>query len=489
MLTLILVFIVSFIACVYIVHGCSNSNRNLPPGPVGLPFFGCLHKLVPIPCETFMTWAKKYGDVFSVRLGVKRVVVINGYETIREALTKNRYTFSGRPLMWIWVPVFDNKGMNSNVWSTWKAQRALTLNGLREFGMGTRTMEERISRECGELIRAVERKRGTPFDPTDFLHHATSNVLVSVIFGQRLDYDDPEFSSLLKRSLALTQMGIIAVIANFFPVLFKLPLSFLGLSSLKESVRLLAEYMGEKIEERKKLNNNVPECFIDSYIKRLNSSSSSHDNIDLSQLPYVLIELMLGGSDTTATTLKWCLVNMLRNPHTQKKIQYEVDLCCDKDGKITYASKTNMPYTEAFILETQRVATLFPIGVSRRAMEDVVLKGYNIPKDIEVIINLWSAHMDERIWIKPEKFDPYRFLNDKGDEVINKEHLVTFALGARSCIGAQIARVELFLMLTSLLKEFEFTTPEGELPPSNKGIHAVTYTPLPFKVVAKKRHT
>ncbi|XP_077998220.1 cytochrome P450 2U1-like [Glandiceps talaboti] len=461
-------------------------GRNLPPGPIGVPVVGCLPWLNPVPCETFMIWSKKYGDVFSVRLGAELVVVVNGYETIKEALVKYWYQFSGRPLNWIWVPLFDNKGLSTSDWSVWKKQRILTLNILRQFGMGRHSMEERISTECEALVAAVKSTNGKPFDPTDFFHHATSNVLIAIMFGQRMEYDDPEFKELLDHTLALVRTGILAGLVSFFPVLFNFPIP--PLMALKKSTTSLKQYMERQISNCKEhMNGNQPDCFIEYYIKKVNSSSSSEEEAaDVSQLPYVLTELMLGGSDTTATTLKWCVLNLLHNPKTQLRIHKEIESCFSNDQPITYSARTSMPFTEACILETQRLATLFQIGIPHRAIEDVSFHGYNIPKDTMVFFNYWSAHMEEGFWENPKEFNPDRFLDGSG-QVINRKAMLAFGMGARTCIGAQIARVELFLMLTSLVREFEFLTPEGCLPPSTKGVHGITYTPKPFKMVAKKR--
>ncbi|XP_070560849.1 cytochrome P450 2U1-like [Ptychodera flava] len=484
MLATVILTLVLFLAIYYIFSDSTSATPcNLPPGPTGVPLLGCLPWLPPAPCETFMRWSRRYGNVMSVRMGSELVVVLNGYDTIREALVNHWYQFSGRPLKWIWVAINDNKGLSSSDWSVWKEQRVTTLRILRHFGMGKCDMEERISKESGALVDAIGKMKGRPFDPTEYFHHATSNILVAIMFGKRMEYDDPEFEDLLKATLTLTRTGRLAGIVSFFPFLLDLPVSLPMVSPLRQSMLTLRDYMINKIEERHQLlNSQEPACFIDHYLVRAKEKS-----LDESQLPYVLIELILGGSDTTATTLKWCILNLVHNPKSQKKIHGEVDMSV-KDGKeLNYARRGEMPYTQACILETQRLATLFQLGIPHRTMENVTLHGYNIPKDTLIFPNLWSAQMDENTWKQPKEFDPTRFLDESGQVIANKERLIVFGLGARSCIGAQIAKVGLFIILTSLLKEFEFRTPEGEPLPSRDGIHGITYTPKQFNVVAVRR--
>jgi len=74
-----------------------ESWKKLPPGPWTLPLIGSLPFLGLDIRKPLRKMAAKYGDVFTIYLGSRRVVVLNGYDVIKEAFLKNGHVFSGRP--------------------------------------------------------------------------------------------------------------------------------------------------------------------------------------------------------------------------------------------------------------------------------------------------------------------------------------------------------------------------------------------------------
>ncbi|KAJ7420099.1 cytochrome P450 1A4-like [Pitangus sulphuratus] len=93
-----------------------------------------------------------------------------------------------------------------------------------------------------------------------------------------------------------------------------------------------------------------------------------------------------------------------------------------------------------------------------------VLNGYYIPKNTCVFINQWQVNHDENLWKEPSAFNPERFLNPEGTEInrTESEKVLSFGLGKRRCIGETIGRWEIFLFLTTLLQQLEFSLHPGE---------------------------
>ena len=71
--------------------------KNLPPGPPALPLVGSMPFLGADIRAPLLKMAKKYGNVFSIYMGSTRVVVLSGYDVIRDAFAKSGHAFSGRP--------------------------------------------------------------------------------------------------------------------------------------------------------------------------------------------------------------------------------------------------------------------------------------------------------------------------------------------------------------------------------------------------------
>ena len=87
-----------------------------------------------------------------------------------------------------------------------------------------------------------------------------------------------------------------------------------------------------------------------------------------------------------------------------------------------------MPFVEATILETLRIADINPYSVTHAACEDVDMKGLVIPKGSIIVPNIHSVHHDPALWGDPEVFRPERFLDEKG-VVVKPENLIPFFLG------------------------------------------------------------
>ena len=138
-------------------------------------------------------------------------------------------------------------------------------------------------------------------------------------------------------------------------------------------------------------------------------------------------------------------------------------------------------------MEIMRVSTLTPFGVPHAVNQDVTFKGYFFPKGTTVLSNVHAAHFDPDLWEEPEKFMPERFLSDDLKTVKKNKNLMPFGVGKRSCMGESLARDELFLFLTNLVKNFEISMPPDEPPHSLEGVRGGVNTPEPHNVLLSVR--
>ncbi|GAA6236348.1 cytochrome P450 2K1-like, partial [Lates japonicus] len=130
----------------------------------------------------------------------KKVVVLAGYKTVKEALVNHAEEFGDRDQLQI-VRDF-NKG-HGVLWSngdSWKEMRRFALTNLRDFGMGRKACEDKIIEECNFLIEVFKKFKGEAFDTTQPMNYAVSNIICSMVYGSRFEYDDPEFTSLVDRT-------------------------------------------------------------------------------------------------------------------------------------------------------------------------------------------------------------------------------------------------------------------------------------------------
>ncbi|XP_039937944.2 ubiquitin carboxyl-terminal hydrolase 43 [Hirundo rustica] len=146
------------------------------------------------------------------------------------------------------------------------------------------------------------------------------------------------------------------------------------------------------------------------------------------------------------------------------KVQEEIDAVVGTGRAPSTEDKLRMPYTNAVIHELQRFHKTRIENFPRMTTQDVLFRGYTIPKGTPVIPVISSVHSDPTQWENPRKVDPAHFLDEKG-EFRKREAFMAFSAGKRMCPGEALARIELFLFLTTLLQSFTFqlATEHGEL--------------------------
>ncbi|XP_077998178.1 cytochrome P450 2U1-like [Glandiceps talaboti] len=485
----ILVFVVTFVTFVWIFRRPSN----LPPGPIGLPIIGSLFSVGRQPHKTFLKWGHVYGDVMSVRLGTELVVVLNSHEAIKDALIKQASKFSERPTNSTFAQLYKQKGIVDAPSPIWQVLRKFMIRSLHEFGMGKSISEERILSECDFLGGTLNNHLNTPVDLCHLFSNAISNVTCAMLFGRRFDYDDDSFKELLKLNDAVLK-DVLSNLLTFIPILWNFPLPVKR--SLIKNWHKARDYFDEKIEERKMIiqNQTDGECIIDYYLlkakeiqKRLKQDPTLSCLTDLDHMRVTLYTLFIGGTDTSTNVLLWTILYLAKYPEIQEKCIRDIKNGIGMEKAPRCVDKYKLPFIEATTLEILRIATIVPIPVSHMTSESVTLHGYSIPKNTTVLLNLWGVHMDATEWENPEVYDPGRFLDENGSIVKAKAHnVIPFAIGNRECAGIQLAKVEIFLFLTSLLQRFEFKLPEGDNP-STEGTLGLVNMPQPFNVIIQNR--
>uniref|UniRef100_A0A8D2P784 Cytochrome P450 n=1 Tax=Zosterops lateralis melanops TaxID=1220523 RepID=A0A8D2P784_ZOSLA len=430
--------------------------------------------------------SKIYGNVFTVHFGPRKVVVLAGYETIKDALLNHAEEFGERAEIPIFRKMTQGNGIAFSHGDLWKTMRRFTLSTLRDFGMGKRTLEIRILEEVNSLIKYFESYHGEwkPFDTKMILNNAVSNVICSILFGERFEYDDPVFLTLLNVCSKMTiniKTSLAPQLYNFYP-----SLGFLSGASktVLQNISELNAFLQKLFEEHKEdLNENDLTGFVDAFLVKQNQKQ--HTAFSNGNLMFSTLDLFAAGTETTSTTVRWGLLLMMKYPEIQRKIQEEMNRVIEPGELPKLEDRKKMPYTEAVIHEIQRFANIVPMGVSRSTPRNVNFRGYVIPKGTEIIPLLTSALNDELHWKTPDQFNPSHFLDANGN-FIRREAFIPFSIGRRACLGEGLAKMELFLFFSGLLRKFVFQPPAG-VDKSDLDLTAdvgFTLTPMPHLVCA-----
>ncbi|XP_066299833.1 cytochrome P450 2D4-like isoform X1 [Branchiostoma lanceolatum] len=476
--------------------------RNLPPGPRGWPIVGNLPMLAmsAFTPATLTELSKQYGDVMTIWTGRVPAIVLTGYETIRTALVKRAEDFSSRKIPPFVADIRGDgttkdtaKGVLMAAYGPhWKHQRKFAMMTLRDFGVGKRSLEGKVNEEANALVQEVLSQNGQPFDLKITMQNAVSNIICSIVFGDRFEYGDPDFLRLIRllNTTVEAKATIVDRLAIILPAFRHLRLTSKGEKVVK-MFQTLQDFCGEQIEKhRQTFDPNDIRDFIDAFLleQQRAEDEQARENFTDKQLQEVLIDLFMAGTETTATTIRWALLYMMINPEIQEKVHQEIDSVLGQSLP-SYAQQNLLPYTTATLAEVQRIKPIGPLSVPHATSRDTTLNGYNIPQGTRILVNLWSVHMDPQLFPEPNQFQPERFLDPDGT-FVKHEALIPFGIGHRVCLGEQLAKMELFMLFVSLMQRFTFHLPEGAPKPSMVGSYAggtIINVPFPFELCAIPR--
>lgn len=483
--TVVLFFVVAYLTWKF-YHG-----YNLPPGPWGMPVLGYL-PFMPKgnPEEIFNEFSKKYGNVMSFQFGPTLAVILNDYEAIKEAYVKQGDNFSGRPQDNLKFDD-DDAGVFVQDGEPWRDHRRFILSTLRDYGMGKLSLEPRIMEEVHFFLDELAKPKGRPFDLQSILGMSTANIISTLEFGKRFDYKDPRYIRLRKMQDDVLDLFTSVNPRQFFRFIDYIPFTepFTHTKHIRQINDDTKEFIKDMItEHRSDYSDNSKKDLIDAIITETNSIIKKTGNegyFNDDEVVGTLLGLFQAGTETTTTTLRWALLFLMLYPEIQKKVQSEIDDVIGLERDPTMSDKSKMPYTEAVLLEVQRVGSLVPLNVPHANHEETEVGGYRIPKRSMIMTNLWAVHNDPQLWDQPEKFMPERFINKEG-KAEKPEYLIPFGIGKRACVGESLARMELFLYFTSMLQRFSFESPKGVTPRLDVET-TVVRRPKPYEVCAIQR--
>ncbi|XP_051786291.1 LOW QUALITY PROTEIN: sterol 26-hydroxylase, mitochondrial [Erpetoichthys calabaricus] len=188
-----------------------------------------------------------------------------------------------------------------------------------------------------------------------------------------------------------------------------------------------------------------------------------------------ITELLLAGVDTTSNTISWALYHMAREPTIQEKLCDEVNRVCP-EGQIPQAEDlAKMPWLKAIVKETLRLYPVVPGNARVVPENETVVGDYYFPKKVQTLFHLchYAVSYEEEHFPDPPAFLPERWLRG-GDKM--KQHpfsSIPFGFGIRACLGKRVAELEMYCLLSRLIRHFE-VRPD----PSGLSVEAKTRTLL-----------
>ena len=263
---------------------------------------------------------------------------------------------------------------------------------LTRVGFGKETSHKAIQHEARRLIKYFKSLEGKPVDPTDAINIVISNVVGNIVYGQTYPIGDETFLNLVNSVFLVTELYLKHEEEDYNFFWRKSKAYKQNIERFTQTGTIVNTFIDAKIKEHQENLDTTkdPNDFIEAYLTEFlkakeNATGDAGAVIKENWLFNIIQDLFGAGFESSAVTLRWCLLCMLTYPDVMAKVQQEVDsLCGDAKPIPDYADKSEMPYTMAVIYEVLRHASTAQFTLPHKTMEDVELGEYFIPKETEV---------------------------------------------------------------------------------------------------------
>ncbi|XP_062015712.1 phenylacetaldehyde oxime monooxygenase CYP71AN24-like [Rosa rugosa] len=440
----------------------SGSKLKLPPSPTRLPLIGNLHQLGTLPHRSLGNLSKKYGPLMLLHLGIVPTLVVSSAEMAKEVMKTHDTVFSSRPKTTaanILVYGCHDIGFApyGEYWRQVRKLCVLELLSLKRVQQFQYAREE----EIGELVNRIRKAclGQSPINLSEMLIKASNNIVSRCVLGQNFIEENGNWFGELSRTL-MAQLMVFSF-GDFFPSLRWID-SLRGLTArLNKTFVEVDGFLDQLIEKHKTANGEVDSKDFVDILLQLQKDSILDFELTRDNLKAILVDMLIGGSDTSSTALEWLMAELVRNPNVMAKVQEEVRRVVGKKARVDVSDIEQMDYLKCVIKEALRLHPPAPLLIPRETIAGVELGGYYIPAKTRVFVNAFAIQRDPEFWDRPEEFLPERFEGNSVDFRGQDFQFIAFGGGRRGCPGVTFAVAAAEYELANLLYWFDWKLPSS----------------------------
>ncbi|XP_026430014.1 cytochrome P450 76A2-like [Papaver somniferum] len=378
--------------------------------------------------------------------GAVNTVVIASADAATELFKKHDLGFCNRHLIEVMKmgEDYNSATVTRPVGPYWRMVRRLYATEL--FSRTAVKNTEGSRRKCvQQMIQWVseEGKESTSVELRHLLFVSLFNLMGNLLFSRDLlDLKSVDGNDFYRTIGEIVEITLKPNAADFFPWLRKLYLQNLN-KRMKDATDTLINIIDGFAEERRRRHvdsvhkkDEVQDFW--TVVQEFEGNGKDEPRkMSERQINLLMIELFVGSTETTTSTIEWEMTELLRNPEVMKKVNTEIKHVTGYDRKIEESDIDNLPYLSAVIKETMRLHPSTPYLVPRTVSEDTEFMGYMIPNGAQVMVNAWGIGRDSAVWNDPFSFDPDRFLGTDIDYRGQHFGLIPFGSGRRICPASQ----------------------------------------------------
>ncbi|KAK7291446.1 hypothetical protein RIF29_06592 [Crotalaria pallida] len=462
----ILLFIIILILSAIVLY--PKNGKKPPPGPKPLPIIGNLHILGELPHRTLQTLATKYGPIMSLKFGQVPTIVVSSPEKAELFLKTHDAIFANRPQLQVSDSIsYGCKGLIFTKYGAyWRNVRKLATVQL----LSTSKIEMFAplrSEELGLLVKSLRKAEASSevVNLSDLVRELIENVTYKMVVGR-----NKEAGSNVK-GLVHECMNLAGSfnLADYAPWLGAFDLQGLTRRAIETS-KAYDQVLEQIIKDHEQPSNNTNKDFVDILLSLMHQPMNPHDDeqkhiIDRTNIKAIIIDVIAGAFDTSATAIEWAMSGLLRHSRIMKRLQDELENVVGLNRVVEESDLENLPYLNMVVKEALRLYPVGPLLVPHESLEDVTIDGYYIKKKSRILINAWAIGRDPKVWSdNANEFYPERFENNDVDVRGHDFRLIPFGSGRRGCPGVQLGLITVKIVVAQLVHCFNWELPLGMSP-------------------------
>jgi cytochrome P450 len=502
----------------YILRRSKRKSGKLPPGPSRLPIVGNLLDLGDKPHKSLAKLAKTHGQLMSLKLGQVTTIVVSSATMAKEVLQKHDLTFCNRTVVdaaraldhheagIAWLPVATRwrnlrKICNSHIFTSQKLDANQDLRRKKVQDLLAEVQERCLVGEAVDLRQAAFTATLNALSNTVLsldLTDLSSDIArefkehISCIMDEAGKPNLVDYFPLLRR---IDPQGIRRRTAIHFGKVFDLfdrliierlqlrkVKGYIPLDDMLDTLLTISEVNNEEMDATRikhfflvstpllyPVSSACLSIFVLFFVHSVYLLCIKHMFLATSLFgllfdSIVQQDLFGAGTDTTSSTLEWAMAELLHSPKTLLKARAELERTIGEGNLLEESDITRLPYLQAVIKETLRLHPAVPFLLPHKAGADAEIGGFTVPKNAQVLVNVWAIGRDPSMWEDPNSFVPERFLESGIDHRGQNFEFIPFGSGRRICPGLPLAMRMLPLMLGSLILSFDWKLADGVTP-------------------------
>jgi cytochrome P450 len=401
------------------------------------------------PAEFVQRMGRQYGDIAFVSVGPQNVYLLSHPDYVQDVLLNRQNLFKKSPVLERAKAMLGEGLLTSEEPFHLKQRRVIqpVFHRERLAGYGA------IMAECAAQYR--ERWRdGQELNLTDEMAKLTLAIVARALFSSDVESEADQIGHALKASMRASEL----ILLPYSGILEKIPI-LPPMRRFRKARAVLDSVIFGLIEERRSAGFRAGglDDAKDLLTQLLAARYEDGTGMSNQQVRDEALTLFVAGHETTAVGITWGWYLLSQNPEAEACFHAELDEVLG-DRVPEFADLPRLRYTEAVFAETLR---LFPPvwGVGRRALTDIEIGGYQIPKGSVVAASPWAMHRDPRWFPEPEQFRPERWLEEAPSRP--KFAYFPFGGGLRGCIGDRFALAEGALVMATLAQRWRFQLKPG----------------------------